>query len=78
VYAGWKPILGKTIILDHGFGYVTRYGHLSAFACRNGQQVKRGAIIGALGETGRATGYHLHYEVRLKGVAMNPRNYMLN
>jgi murein DD-endopeptidase MepM/ murein hydrolase activator NlpD len=78
VYTGWKPELGKSVTLDHGYGYVTCYGHLSTITCYNGQSVKRGTVIGVMGDTGKSTGYHLHYEVKLNGVALNPKNYMLD
>ena len=63
---------GNLVIIDHGFGLITRYGHLSKFAVWLGEQVKRGDIIGFVGSTGRATGPHLHYEVLANGKLMNP------
>lgn len=63
---------GNLVIVNHGFGLVTRYGHLSKFAVWPGQQVKRGDVIGFVGSTGRATGPHLHYEVLVNGKLMNP------
>lgn len=63
---------GNLVVVDHGFGLVTRYGHMSKFAVWQGQQVKRGDIIGYVGATGRATGPHLHYEVLVGGKLMNP------
>jgi len=78
IYTGWKPELGKTVILDHGYGCVTYYGHLARIDCHNGQPVRRGTVIGAMGDTGKSTGCHLHYEVKLNGVALNPMNYMLD
>jgi murein DD-endopeptidase MepM/ murein hydrolase activator NlpD len=63
---------GNLVVIDHGFGLVTRYGHLSKFAVWPGQQVKRGDVIGYVGATGRATGPHLHYEVLANGKLMNP------
>ena len=63
---------GNLVVIDHGFGLVTRYGHLSKFAVSSGQQVKRGDVIGYVGATGRATGPHLHYEVLANGKLMNP------
>lgn len=63
---------GNLVVVDHGFGLVTRYGHLSKFAVWQGQQVKRGDVIGFVGATGRATGPHLHYEVLANGKLMNP------
>ena len=64
--------LGNLIKIDHGFGLVTRYGHLSKFATTAGSTVSRGAVIGYAGDTGRATGAHVHYEVWVDGRAMNP------
>jgi murein DD-endopeptidase MepM/ murein hydrolase activator NlpD len=63
---------GNLVVINHGFGLVTRYGHLSKFAVWQGQQVKRGDVIGYVGATGRATGPHLHYEVLANGKLMNP------
>ena len=66
---------GNLIELDHGFNYTTRFAHLSEILVTPGQQVKRGDLIGKVGNTGKSTGPHLHYEVRLKGVPQNPVNY---
>ncbi len=74
-FAAWKNGYGYTIDIDHGFGYLTRYAHLSAMNVREGQKVERGQEIGAVGNTGKSTGPHLHYEVRYKDVAQNPVNY---
>ena len=63
---------GNLVVVDHGFGLMTRYGHLSAFAAKPGQVVKRGAVIGYVGATGRATGSHLHYEILANGQLINP------
>jgi murein DD-endopeptidase MepM/ murein hydrolase activator NlpD len=63
---------GNLVVLNHGFGLTTRYGHMSKFAVWQGQEVKRGDIIGYVGATGRATGPHLHYEVLANGKLMNP------
>jgi murein DD-endopeptidase MepM/ murein hydrolase activator NlpD len=63
---------GNLIVVTHGFGLVTRYGHLSAFAVKPGQSVTRGAVIGFVGSTGRATGSHLHYEILANGKLINP------
>jgi murein DD-endopeptidase MepM/ murein hydrolase activator NlpD len=62
-------------MIDHGFGYVTRYAHLSKILVKTGQKVVRGEVIGEVGSTGKSTGPHLHYEVHLKGQIMNPVNY---
>lgn len=67
--------LGKHIIIDHGFGYTSTYGHLSNFNVRPGQKVKRGDIIGFVGNSGLSIADHLHYEIKLNGVNVNPVNY---
>jgi murein DD-endopeptidase MepM/ murein hydrolase activator NlpD len=69
---------GLMVEVNHGYDIVTRYGHLSKSYVKVGQRVKRGERIAAIGNTGRATGPHLHYEVRLNGVPINPQNYILN
>lgn len=67
---------GKTIMIDHGNGISTRYGHLSGYAVTSGQRVQRGDLIGYVGESGRSTGPHLHYEVRINGTPVNPYKYL--
>ncbi len=67
---------GKAIMLDHGHGISTRYGHLSGFAVTPGQQVHRGDVIGYVGSSGRSTGPHLHYEVRINDTPVNPYKYL--
>jgi len=78
VFSKTKGYLGKAVILDHGHGIVTRYGHLSKIIAKKGTLVKRGDLIGLIGSTGRTTGSHVHYEVRLNGVPVNPAKYILN
>lgn len=73
--ADWHSGYGNRIDIDHGFGYLTRYAHLSKISVKPGQSVKRGDLIGLSGNTGKSTGPHLHYEVRLKDVPQNPVNY---
>lgn len=73
--AGWDGLYGNSITIDHGFGYVTRYAHLSKIKVRRGQKVIRGEVIGEVGSTGKSTGPHLHYEVHVKGKVVNPVNY---
>lgn len=69
---------GKMITIEHGFGYQTRYAHMHEFAVRKGQKVKRGDLIGYVGNTGLSTAPHLHYEVLLNGVLINPVHYFYN
>jgi len=66
---------GKEVMVDHGFGFVSRYAHLQEILVKPGQEVKRGEVIGTLGSTGRSTGPHLHYEVRKDGRPVNPMYY---
>ena len=66
---------GKEVLVDHGYGYVTRYGHLNSISVQLGDEIKRGSVIGILGSTGKSTGPHLHYEVRHYGSAKNPKHY---
>ncbi len=76
-YAGMEGGYGNVVVLDHGYGLKTRYAHLSRIMVKPGEKVVRGAQIGAVGNTGRSTGPHLHYEVRLNGVPQNPRQFIL-
>ncbi len=78
VEAGELGGLGQAVFLAHGFGVTTRYGHMSRIDVRPGQRVKRGDIVGRVGNTGRSTGYHLHYEVRVDGDPVNPLGYILD
>jgi murein DD-endopeptidase MepM/ murein hydrolase activator NlpD len=78
VEAGELGGLGQAVFLAHGFGVTTRYGHMSHIDVRPGQRVKRGDIVGRVGNTGRSTGYHLHYEVRVDGDPVNPLGYILD
>lgn len=75
VSAGWETGYGNCIEVNHGFGYRTRYAHLSAIGVKRGQKVVRGEVIGKVGTTGKSTGPHLHYEVVVKGQKVNPVNY---
>jgi len=74
--AGMATGYGREIILDHGNGIETLYGHLSGFAVTAGQQVSRGQIIGYVGMSGRSTGPHLHYEVRIHNTPVNPHRFL--
>jgi murein DD-endopeptidase MepM/ murein hydrolase activator NlpD len=78
VKAEWANGYGNVIYVSHGYGYSTRYGHLSSFSVRPGQRVKRGDVLGTVGSTGRSTGPHLHYEVRVNNNPVNPLEYILN
>lgn len=71
-FAGWQQGYGRIVIIDHDNGYQTRYAHLSALSAHPGERVKRGQIIGKLGNSGISTGAHLHYEVRIDGVPRDP------
>jgi murein DD-endopeptidase MepM/ murein hydrolase activator NlpD len=70
--------VGKVVVIFHGFGTTTRYGHLNKIFVKVGQKVKRGDKIAEVGMTGKTTGPHLHYEVRLNGIPVNPMRYILN
>ncbi len=74
--AGWQGGYGYLIEIDHGNGLTTRYGHLSKIGVKEGDLVQRGRLIGLIGSTGRSTGPHLHYELRLDDKAINPRRFL--
>ena len=76
VEAGWKNGYGQTVVVDHGNGLTTRYGHLSRIGVAAGQELKRGDELGQVGSTGRSTGPHLHYEVRIGELPVSPRHYL--
>lgn len=76
--AGRNGGLGKSVFISHGYGLSTRYGHLSEIAVKPGQKVERGDVIGHVGNTGRSTGYHLHYEVHRDGKAVNPAAFLMD
>lgn len=75
IKVGWQTGYGKTIVIDHGFGYQTVYAHLNDYHTKVGKEVMRGEVIGFVGNTGRSTGPHLHYEVHVKGRVVNPVNF---
>ena len=77
-FAGKKGAMGNIVVIDHGHGLVTRYAHLSKALKKRGESVRRGDIIAQMGNSGRSTGPHLHYEVQLNGVPVNPAKYILN
>ncbi|MBI5180652.1 MAG: M23 family metallopeptidase [Nitrospirae bacterium] len=78
VKEGFEAGLGKTIKIDHGYGYVTTYGHLSKTKVTAGQRIKRSQVIGYVGNTGYSTGPHLHYEVHVNNIPVNPLKHILD
>ncbi len=76
--AGRQRLPGRVLFINHGYGLVTKYAHLQKILVKEGQYVKRGEKVALVGSSGRSTGPHLHYEVRLNGVPTNPLNYILN
>ena len=77
-FVGKKGLLGNTVVIDHGHGMVTRYGHCEKILKKRGDKVKRWEPIALMGNTGRSTGPHVHYEVHLNGLPVNPEKYILN
>jgi murein DD-endopeptidase MepM/ murein hydrolase activator NlpD len=77
-FAGRKGGLGKVLVIDHGHGMVTRYCHLQKWVVGSGTRVKRGDKIALVGNSGRSTAPHLHYEIHLNGIPVNPSKYILN
>lgn len=75
VFTGQGRNYGRFVDIDHQNGYIARYGHLSRIIVKDGMLVKRGDIIGLVGNTGRATGYHLHYEIRRNKIPTDPTSY---
>jgi murein DD-endopeptidase MepM/ murein hydrolase activator NlpD len=78
VERGWRNGYGWVVVVDHGYGYQSTYGHLDSIKMRRGEKVVRGDIIATLGNSGRSTGPHLHYEVRVNGQAVNPLKFILS
>ena len=77
-FTGKKGSYGNIVVIDHGHGMVTRYGHTDKILVKRGDKVKRGDSIALVGNTGRSTGPHVHYEVHLNGIPVNPEKYILN
>jgi murein DD-endopeptidase MepM/ murein hydrolase activator NlpD len=77
-FAKFERGYGKMVVINHGYNFQTVYGHMSLILVQEGQKIKRGDIIGLVGNTGTSTGSHLHYEVRKHGDPVNPINYFLN
>lgn len=77
-FVGVRPGYGQLVTIDHGYGIQTQYGHVSKFFVKEGQRVNRGVKIAAIGSTGRSTGPHVHYEVRVNGIPVDPYFYILN
>ena len=77
-YTGYRRGYGRTVMIDHGYGITTLYGHCQRLFVKEGQEVKRGMIVASIGNTGRSTGPHLHYEVQVDGVPVNPLLYIMN
>lgn len=75
-FASFHPEFGNLVEVEHGKGFLTRYAHLATLAVRPGQVIRRGHEVGTVGNTGRSTGAHLHFEVRYKGVAQNPARFL--
>ena len=75
-FADFMNGYGRAIVLDHSQGITTLYGHLSGFAVTPGQKVQRGDVLGYVGQSGRSTGPHLHYEVRILNTPVNPAKYL--
>lgn len=78
VYAGKKGPMGHTVIIDHGYGVRTHYGHNDAVVVKRGQKVDRGTVVAKLGNSGRSTGPHLHYTVEVRGKTVNPLDYIFD
>ena len=76
-YAGWREGLGRTVQIEHGYGYKTIYGHNSKLVVKKGDRVERGDVIAHVGSSGRSTGPHLHYEVHRNDKVVNPYKYVV-
>lgn len=78
IFAGRRWLLGNVVEINHGHGFVSRYAHCEALKTKKGERVKRGETIALIGNTGRSTGPHLHYQIRLNGIPVNPEKYIIN
>lgn len=78
IFVGFRGEYGKTVVVDHGYGLQTHFAHLSNYKVEVGEALKRGQVLGAVGKTGRTTGVHLHYEVRLNGIPQDPEKFILD
>ena len=76
--AGYRDYYGNLVVIDHGYEYVTWYGHLASIVVKEGQRIKRGQLIGYVGSTGRSNAPHLHYEVRFMRKPVNPMKFMID
>lgn len=76
VHAGWKGGYGRMVAIDHGYGIVSRYGHLKAISVSEGESIEHRGALGKLGNTGRSTGPHVHYEIRVEGEPVDPMNFL--
>lgn len=76
VFTGWRSDLGNVVMIDHGYGFETLYGHVAKIAVAVGDRVRKGQVIAYVGSTGRSTGPHLHYEVHVRGSHVNPAPYL--
>ena len=77
VFAGDKSGYGKVVTIDHGYGYMTRYGHNSALTVKVGDKVNKGDVVAKVGSSGRSTGAHSHYEVLVNGIPVNPMKFII-
>jgi hypothetical protein len=78
VAAGFDPRMGNVVAIDHGYGIETQYGHMAKVLAKKGQRVKRGDVLGLVGNTGLSTGPHLHYMIKINSRPVNPQRYILN
>jgi len=77
IFAGRKAGYGKTVIIDHGYGYITKYGHNNKLIVKAGDKISKGDVIAEVGSTGRSTGPHVHYEVLVNGIPVNPLKFIV-